>query len=119
MTNTVSTTGAFTMMQTGVDRLRGQLYKAQAELGSGTPSDYGLTLGANTAVLVGLQQQQGELQTIQQTNGIAKSRIDTTASILSSLMTGAQAFLQNTVQNDPAAVSPATLQQQAREGLAS
>ena len=119
MTNIVSTTGAFTMLQTGVDRVRGQLYKAQAELGSGTPSDYGLTLGANTAVLVGLQQQQGQLQTIQQTNGIAQSRIDATSSILSSLMTDAQSFLQSAVQNDPAAVSPATLQQQARDGLAS
>ena len=34
-------------------------------------------------------------------------------------MTDAQSFLQSAVQNDPAAVSPATLQQQARDGLAS
>ena len=120
MTSTVfSTTGAYTMLQTSVDRVRAQLAKAQTELGSGKPSDYGLTLGANTGVLVSLQQQQSALQAIQQTNGVAQSRLDTTSTVLGSILDSAQSFLQSVVQNNPSAVSPATLQQQARDGLAS
>ena len=113
----ISSASAYSLLQTSVKNIRTNLSKAQAELSSGSPADYGLDLGSKTNLLVGMQQQQTVLTQISQNNAIATTRLDATTTALNSLMTSASNFMQLMIQNKPNQLNIAALQSAAKEGL--
>ena len=68
------------------------LAQAQTEIASGTQSDLGVFLGAEAGKSVSIKNEIDGLQGYTATNGIASTRLDTTATTLTSMVSAAQAI---------------------------
>lgn len=79
----------------GVMQAQADLARTQKELSSGTMADVGLGLGSTAGQFVSLSQQQTRLQAILDSNATTSTRLNSTATALTSLQTAAGNFLSS------------------------
>jgi len=94
-TNHISTASIGMASRLSITKLQTQLQDAQKELSTLRHADVGLTLGYRTGETISMRQEVERLQTITDTNGIAKNRLDASDVALKGLQSGAQEFLGN------------------------
>ena len=94
-----------------------QLADAQKEVSSGTYADLGLTLGSTSGQLLGLTAQADRLSAYKTGNGLAASRLTSTAAILTSLQTTATTFMKILTTDSTGGGSTTGLQSTAASNL--
>lgn len=96
MTTThISTTAISVASRLSLMKLQSRLQEAQTEMATSRKADVGLSLGFRTGETVSMRQEVTRLQTITDTNGIAKSRLETSDVALKGIVEGAETFLGN------------------------
>jgi flagellar hook-associated protein 3 FlgL len=75
-----------------VMQVQNELSQMQKELASGVDADVGLSLGARSSQYVDLQHHAATLQTIQDNNTLATTRLSSTTTVLDALRTTASSF---------------------------
>ncbi|WP_034991347.1 flagellar hook-associated family protein [Beijerinckia mobilis] len=96
-----------------------KLSETQTEISTGRFADTGLVLGALTGTSVSLREQQNSLKTIATSNSFVSTRLDTTQSILKSVASDAQSFLESLVGTTSAGGDASTIQTLAQSNLKS
>lgn len=94
-TSHISTSAISVASRLSLVRLQNKLQEAQEEMSTSRLADVGLTLGFRTGESVSMRQEVTRLQTITDTNGIAKSRLETSDVALKGIADSAQTFLGN------------------------
>jgi flagellar hook-associated protein 3 FlgL len=102
-----------------ITNLQNKLQVAQKEMSTFRLADVGLTLGFRTGETVSMRQEVSRLQTITDTNSIAKARLDTTDVALKGMMDGASQFLGNLFLARNGGITGAALADVAKAGLSS
>jgi flagellar hook-associated protein 3 FlgL len=99
-------------------KLQAKLAEAQKEVASGRLADVGLSLGSQTGQTVSLRQQLTRLQTITDTNAVAKTRLDASQAALDGIAKNAQQFLDQLLAMRDSATGADTIPSLAKSGLA-
>lgn len=89
----ISSAALHASMRSSILSSQQQLADAQKEVSSGTYADLGLTLGATSGQLLGLTAQANQLSAYTTGNGLAGTRLTSTASVLTSLQSTASTFM--------------------------
>lgn len=100
-------------------RLQRQLDEAQQELATGRLYDIGKTIGSMTAETVSLRQQHNQFETLQETNGVVKTRLDASQTVMSDAVSVAQSFIETVLLARDSAGGPAVARQNAESSLKS
>lgn len=116
-TNGVSTYSLSTSLRLSVARMQADLARAQKEVASGRVADVGLTLGAQTGRTVSVRSEHTRLQATIDSNALATSRLSVTQQVMTSLRSGAEAFLHGILDARAGGVSARTIQSQAAGAL--
>lgn len=90
----ISSAALHASMRSSILTTQQQLADAQKEVSSGTYADLGLTLGATSGQLLGLTAHADRLSAYTTGNGLAGSRLASTATALTSLQTTATTFMK-------------------------
>lgn len=90
----ISSAALHASMRSSILSSQQQLADAQKEVSSGTYADLGLTLGSASGQLLSLTAQADRLGAYTATNGLAESRLTSTATALTSLQTTATTFMK-------------------------
>jgi len=98
-------------------RMQGELAKASKELSSGRLADIGLGLGSRTGHAVQLRHELSQLKTISDTNGLVKSRLDTSQAALKGLLDTAEDFMSVLVAMRDGATAGSAIRPQAELNL--
>jgi flagellar hook-associated protein 3 FlgL len=106
-------------LRQSISTMQSQLTTASLEVSTGRLSDVGLTLGAETGQSISLRGQSSMLETLTDTNNLVTTQLSTTQTILSSLQTTAQDFLNSLIANSTSQSSAQTLVTSAQSGLQS
>ena len=106
----ISSISVHSSTRQSVLQAQASLAQAQTEISSGTQSDLGVFLGAQAGKSVSIQNEIDGLQGYTATNGIAATRLDTTATTLTSMISAAQAISASLVRASSAGGSTAALQ---------
>lgn len=119
MTNSISTQYLWSSMQLSVTQLQSELATAQSESTTGQYADLGLQLGAQSGEEISLQNENGILQTLTNSNALVTARMSTTTSALDSLRTDAQNALNSLTEWTQGTDAGLTLQTLGANGLQS
>ena len=92
-TTFVSTQAVSNATRLSMIKMQTELAKASKEMSSGRLADVGMGLGSRTGHAVQLRQELSQINTILDTNGLVKSRLDTTQAALDGLLGTAEEFL--------------------------
>jgi flagellar hook-associated protein 3 FlgL len=92
-TTGISTVALSEALRTSIKRTQADLYKAQAEVGSGRFADTGLALGARSTQVVTLGRDIDRMKGIIDSNSLVTTRLKATQGALDQLSTAAQSFL--------------------------
>jgi flagellar hook-associated protein 3 FlgL len=119
MTDFVSTQYLSSSLRLSVMKLQSELATAQTESTTGQYADLGLQLGVQSGEEISLQNQNGVLQTLTNSNALVTARLSTTTAALDSLRTGAQNALASLTEWMPGTDAGLTLQTLGANGLQS
>jgi flagellar hook-associated protein 3 FlgL len=92
-TTFVSTQAVSNATRLSMIKMQSELAKASKEMSSGRLADVGMGLGSRTGHAVQLRQELSQINTILDTNGLVRSRLDTTQAALDGLLGTAEDFL--------------------------
>jgi len=92
-TTFVSTQAVSNATRLSMIKMQSELAKASKEMSSGRLADVGMGLGSRTGHAVQLRQELSQINTILDTNGLVKSRLDTAQAALDGLLGTAEEFL--------------------------
>jgi flagellar hook-associated protein 3 FlgL len=92
-TTFVSTQAVSNATRLSMIKMQADLAKASQEMSSGRLADVGMGLGARTGQAVQLRQELSRINTILDTNGLVRSRLDTTQAALDGLLGTAEEML--------------------------
>ena len=98
-------------------RLQDRLLKAQQEVASGRLADVGVSIGGRTRETVSLRQEYARYNTLIETNGFVKTRLDTTQVALNSFVETAQSFMNSVIAARDAEGGATIAQQQGESAL--
>ncbi len=115
----ISSQSVLSSVRQSVLQAQAGLAQAQTEISSGNQADLGLYLGAKTGTSVSMQNEIDSLQGYTASNGVAATRLDTTATTLTSMISAAQAMSASLVTASSAGGSMVGLQASATSGLQS
>lgn len=118
-TTHISTSSVSVASRLSLMNLQNKLQVAQEEMATSRLADVGLTLGFRTGETVSMRQEVTRLQTITDTNGIAKSRLDTSDVALKGIADSSQTFLGNLFLARNGGITGDALAGVARDALAS
>ena len=93
----ISSTSLLSPMRQAVLQAQAGLAQAQTEITTGVQSDVALALGARTGTSVSLKNQADALDGYQTANAAASTRLDTTATKLTALISAAQSMSQSLI----------------------
>lgn len=113
----ISSSSVLSSVRQSVLQAQAGLAQAQTEISSGTQSDLGVYLGASTGASVSMKNQIDALDSYTSTNGLATTRLDTTATALTSMVSAAQAISASLVSASSTGGSTAGLQASGTSGL--
>ncbi|MDB5596817.1 MAG: flagellar hook-associated 3 family protein [Hyphomicrobiales bacterium] len=119
ITNLVSDLSSAVMRRTTVTRLQADLSKAQAEASTGRIADRGLALGANSRMLVDLNQQVQHIDNIKTMNATVSARLDVTQNSLGSMSSIVTNMVNILVQAKTSGGDMGLVQKSAQDALAS
>jgi flagellar hook-associated protein 3 FlgL len=100
-------------------RLQQQLNESQQELATGRLYDVGKTIGSLTAETVSLRQQHVQFETIKETNGVVRTRLDASQTVLSDMVSVAQDFVEAVLLARDSEGGPTAARQNAEASLKS
>jgi flagellar hook-associated protein 3 FlgL len=115
----ISSLSIATTLQSSITKMQSQLNNASLEASTGRYADVGLTLGAETGQSVSLRDQQTQLQSITGANSNVATRLNTTSTALTSMLSTAQSFLNTMTETTVSATDTSTAAVTAQQDLAS
>ncbi|MGB8279250.1 MAG: flagellar hook-associated family protein [Methylovirgula sp.] len=118
MSSYVSTYSLSTPLLQSILTAQSNLVTAEQEVSTGTYADVGLQLGETTGQDISLRAEESLMQTISDTNNAASTRLSSTQTVLGTLQTTAQDFL-NSLVSTTGTTSASSLQNAAQNGLQS
>lgn len=118
MSSYISSYSLSSVLQQAILKAQSNLVTAQQEVSTGTYADVGLQLGAATGQDISLRADNSLMQTLADTNNVASLRLSSTQSVLGTLQTTAQNFL-NALLSSTGTPSASSLQSTAQSGLES
>ncbi len=118
MSSYISSYSISSALRQSVLTAQSNLATAEQEVSTGTYADVGLQLGATTRQDFSLRAEESLMQTISDTNNVASTRLSSTQTVLGTLQTTAQDFL-NSLISTTGTTSASSLQNAAQNGLQS
>ena len=113
----ISSSSVLSAVRQSVLQAQAGLAQAQTEISTGTKADLGVALGAGAGTSVSLTNQIDELDGYTSSNAVAATRLDTTATTLTTVITNAQALSNALVAASSAGGSTNGLQASGASGL--
>ena len=113
----ISSSSVLSSIRQSVLQAQAGLTQAQTEISSGTQADIGVYLGASTGASVSMKNQIDALDSYTTTNGLASTRLDTTATALTSMVSLAQTISASLVSASSTGGSTTALQATGSSGL--
>lgn len=113
----ISSSSVLSSVRQSVLQAQAGLSQAQTEISSGTQADLGVYLGARTGTSISIKNQVDALSGYTASNAVASTRLDTTATTLTSMITAAQAISASLVSASSTGGSTAGLQASGTSGL--
>lgn len=115
----ISSTSLLSPMRQAVLQAQAGLAQAQTEITTGVHADLGVALGARTGTSVSLKNQADALDGYQTSNAVVATRLDTTATKLTAMVSAAQSMSQSLIAASSAGASTVGLQAGAASNLQS
>jgi flagellar hook-associated protein 3 FlgL len=116
-TSFVSTMGLYDAMRSSVAKLQTQLAAAQKEATSSRPADVGMTLGYQTGAAVTLREEVSRLQTIQDSNALVGTRLQTAQNAIGAINEDRQSFAKTMITALGASVDQSAIANTAKMSL--
>lgn len=113
----ISSQSLMSPLRGSVLQAQAALSQAQIEISTGNKADIGVALGARTGVSLSLKSEVDRLNGYASSNSLATTRLGSTATALSAMLTGAQSIAASLVTASGTGGTPATLQASAKAAL--
>ncbi|MGO4707444.1 flagellar hook-associated family protein [Microvirga sp. 2MCAF38] len=116
-TTFISTLNLWNSPRSTVNKLQGELAKANQEITTGRFADVGLQLGSRTGQTITLRQESAEIDALIDSNGTVGLRLGTTKGAMDNIRTSAENFLNSLLSVPPLERGAETVQDSAKTEL--